>query len=91
MKILAIASIYWGSPLESIGGVVLMLCKCTATSVVLEVEIIIVHGSPCIVEILASTSIYWGSPLDSIRGVVLILVIDIYINFSSLGVIHWSP
>ena len=36
-------------------------------------------------EILASTSIYWGSPLESIGGVVKILLIDIYINFSSLG------
>ena len=36
-------------------------------------------------EILASTSIYWGSPLESIKGVVMILVVDIYINFSSLG------
>ena len=36
-------------------------------------------------EILASTSIYWGSPLESIGGVVMILVVDIYINFRSLG------
>ena len=43
-------------------------------------------------EILASKSIYWGSPLESIGGVVLILVVDIYIKFSSRGGgDHYSP
>ena len=54
LKILASASIYWGSPLESIGGV----DNCSPweveiqnTSVVLEVETIVVHWGPWEVEI----------------------------------------
>ena len=82
MKIRASASIYWGSPLESIGGV----DNCSPweveiqdTSVVLEVETIVVHGRWRF-KILDSTIIRWGSPLESIGGVVLMLNVNKYIH-----------
>ena len=68
LEILASTSIYWGSPLESIGGVVLMLdVNIYINFSSLGGESIVVHGRWRL-KILASASIYWGSPLESIGG-----------------------
>ena len=64
MEILVSTSIHLGSPLESIGGVVLMLdVNIYINFSSLGGESIVVHGRWRL-KILTSASIYWGSPLE---------------------------